>query len=404
MCIDYLTIGGVSYGVYVDRYTGWPGVIAGTLTSDVATFIAKLCEIYGVPETITSDGGPNLTARSVEELMNTYGIYHRISSVANPHANARAELGVKTVKRLLRTNVGAYGTVDTARFTRAMLQLRNTPDRDTRISPAEALFGRKLKDFLPVPKRELIGEMWKDLADKREQALAKRSTKADNAWKEHTRLLKPLVTGDYVFVQNQSGNHKLRWDRSGQVVKVNGFDQYTVKLEGSRRLTIRNRKFLRKFNPYTPPGWTKQTDAAGPATSPPRTPTPDAPPRPPSPPAVPRSVSPPAVEPPAIHCGYAYQPLSAIPVGTNQWRTVEDVLDWAIPTWVEDPQLQGDQGRDVEAPNPPVHEPPPAQPADQRPHGPETPPRRSSRKNKGQTTKFQDYVGDEELPQQDTSD
>merc|ERR1711867_399045 len=103
-------------------------------------------------------------------------------------------------------------------------------------------------------------------------------------------------------------------------------------------------------------GWAKQTDAAGPVISPPRTPTPDAPPRPVSPPAVPRPVSPPAAEPPAIHCGYAYKPLSAIPVGTNQWRTVNDVLHWAIPTRVEDPQLQGDQGRDVEAHNPPVHE------------------------------------------------
>ena len=129
---------------------------------------------------------------------------------------------------------------------------------------------------------------------------------------------------------------------------MNGFYQYTVKLEGSRRLTIRNRKFLRKFNPYTPPGWAKQTDAAGPATPPPKAPTPDAPPRP---------VSPPAAEPPAIHCGYAYKPLSAIPVGTNQWRTVDDVLEWAIPTQIENPLLQEDQGRDVEVDNHPVQEP-----------------------------------------------
>ena len=80
--------------------------------------------------------------------------------------------------------------------------------------------------------------------------------------------MRPLVIGDYVFVQNQSGNHKLRWDRSGQVVKVNGFDQYTVKLEGSRRLTIRNRKFLRKFNPYIPPGWAQQADEVGLPTPP----------------------------------------------------------------------------------------------------------------------------------------
>ena len=61
----------------------------------MATFIRRLCEYYGLPESITSDGGPNLTARSVEELMNVYGIYHRVSSVVNPHANSRAELGVK---------------------------------------------------------------------------------------------------------------------------------------------------------------------------------------------------------------------------------------------------------------------------------------------------------------------
>ena len=33
-------------------------------------------------------------------------------------------------------------------------------------------------------------------------------------------------------------------------------------------MTIRNRKYLRKCNHYTPPGWAKQTDAAGSATPP----------------------------------------------------------------------------------------------------------------------------------------
>ena len=95
---------------------------------------------YGCPETITTDGAPNLTAKEVEDFMRTYGIHHRVTSVANPHANCRAELAVKTIKRLLRDNTGAFGTVNTARFSRALLTLCNTPDRDTKKSPVQVLF------------------------------------------------------------------------------------------------------------------------------------------------------------------------------------------------------------------------------------------------------------------------
>ena len=42
---------------------------------------------------------------------------------------------------------------------------QNTPDRDTKVSPAMALFGRKMRDFLPTPKKELMEEMREKLAD-----------------------------------------------------------------------------------------------------------------------------------------------------------------------------------------------------------------------------------------------
>ena len=65
---------------------------------------------------------------------------------------------------------------------------------------------------------------------------------------EHTVRLQPLKVGDQVFIQNQKGNHPLRWDRSGLVIEVKQFDQYDVKVEGSGRVTLRNRKCLRKFD------------------------------------------------------------------------------------------------------------------------------------------------------------
>ena len=233
-------------------------MIQGTAAMDFTRFLARLCENYGCPETLTADGTPNLTAKVVEDFVQAYGIYHRITSVANPHANCRAELAVKQVKRLLRDNVGQSGTLDTAKFSRALLTMRNTPDRDTRKSPAQVLFGRQLRDFLPTPQKKLVREVWEKLADQRAYALARRGTKMTDSWTMRTRPLAPLKVGDSVFIQNQEGNYPCRWDKRGQVVEVKGYDQYIVRVDGSRRLTRRNRKFLRKFEPYRPDGMNAQ--------------------------------------------------------------------------------------------------------------------------------------------------
>ena len=64
---------------------------------------------------------------------------------------------------------------------------------------------------------------------------------------EHTRDLPPLSIGDAVLVQNQLGNSPRRWDRRGVIVEVLPHRQYKVMMDGSRRISLRNRKFLRKF-------------------------------------------------------------------------------------------------------------------------------------------------------------
>ena len=43
-----------------------------------------------------------------------------------------------------------------------------------------------------------------------------------------------------------------RWDRSGVVLEVGGYDQYQIKVDGTGRITTRNRRFLRKVQPYQP--------------------------------------------------------------------------------------------------------------------------------------------------------
>ena len=50
------------------------------------------------------------------------------------------------------------------------------------------------------------------------------ASNAEKEWSEHTMALPPLKVGDTVMIQNQSGNHPLRWDKRGTIVKAEGFD------------------------------------------------------------------------------------------------------------------------------------------------------------------------------------
>ena len=62
-----------------------------------------------------------------------------------------------------------------------------------------------------------------------------------------TKSLPWLVTGEQVVIQNQTGNYPRRWDKTGTILEPKGFDQYRVITDGSRRITLRNRRFLRKI-------------------------------------------------------------------------------------------------------------------------------------------------------------
>ena len=88
-----------------------------------------------------------------------------------------------------------------------------------------------------------------DIAGWREQALARRCLKIKEKLSEHARDLPPLSLGDAVLVQNQLGNNPRRWEKRGVVVEVLPHRQYKVMMDGSRRISLRNRKFLRSYNP-----------------------------------------------------------------------------------------------------------------------------------------------------------
>ena len=90
---------------------------------------------------------------------------------------------------------------------------------------------------------------WRKAWSLKEKAMRCRMTRTCEKLNEHTRQLPPLQVSDHVFIQNQHGAHPSKWDKSGKIIDVKPHNQYLVKVNGSGRVTVRNRHFLRKFTP-----------------------------------------------------------------------------------------------------------------------------------------------------------
>ena len=152
---DYFKLQGNNFLIYGDRLSGWTEIFR-TKAGSQAAGSKGLCEalrqvfaIFGVPDDLSSDGGPEFSATETNDLLERWGVNHTLSSAYFPQSNGRAEVVVRITKRLLEDNLGPDGSINNDKIVRALLQLRNTLDRDCNLSPAEVLFGRPLKDAMP---------------------------------------------------------------------------------------------------------------------------------------------------------------------------------------------------------------------------------------------------------------
>ena len=261
---DFFDYSGRHYLVVGDRLSSWVEVLSSTAgtslggSTGLVHHLRSFFATFGIPEELSSDGGPEFTAGHTEDFLRQWGIRHRVSSISFPQSNGRAEVAVKTAKHLLMSNTGPTGSLDNDRFLRAMLQLCNTPDPDCKLSPAQIIFSPLLRDtFSFVNQLEKFSNpnvrpLWRQAWLAKEEALQTRLTRTTESLKLHSRPLHPLAIGEKVFLQNQQDNDPTKWDRSGVVVETLGHDQYRVKVDGSGRLTLRNRRFLRAYTPATP--------------------------------------------------------------------------------------------------------------------------------------------------------
>ena len=260
---DYFHYMGWYYFVAADRLSGWTEqqrIKVGTNeagSQGLCKALRRIFVTFCVPVEISSDGGPEFISKETKDFFRTWGVRHRLSSVDFPSSNGRAELAVKATKCLLMSNVGPNGSLNNDKMVRSLLTHRNTPDPGCKLSPAQILFGRPLRDTLPYIKKHVmafnnlqIHDQWRKTWGLKEEAMKARYMKSLENLNEHAQPLPPLRHGDHVLLQNQSGRYPKKWDRSGVIVEVKENDQYVAKVAGTGRMTLRNRRFLRKYEPH----------------------------------------------------------------------------------------------------------------------------------------------------------
>ena len=164
---DYFDVKGKSWLVIADRFSGWLSLHYYPREASSSDLIKSLKEyfcIFGVAEHFSSDDGPQFRSTAFKEFLSTWGVTeHRVSAAYNPHSNLRAETAVKSGKRLLLDNTRSDGSPDMDKVTRALMQHRNTPDSEYGLSAAQLVFGRPIRDFLPIkPGQFSPSEVWID--------------------------------------------------------------------------------------------------------------------------------------------------------------------------------------------------------------------------------------------------
>ena len=253
VCSDFFSWKGKSYLIFVDKYSNWLSVLKLPKddTKHVILALRQYFTVFGVAEELCTDGASVYTSQEMQQFCKQWGVRQRISSAYNASSNKRAEIGVKSAKRLIRENTANNGSLETDKFARALLSHRNTPDPESQVSPAQIFYGRAIRDH--IPKMSYLPHAhWQELAAKREDCFLRRHYMKSEKLDAPAKALKELHEGDKVYIQDQSGSTLKRWNKSGTIIQSLPFDSFLIKVDGSNAITKRNRKFLRQFVPYNP--------------------------------------------------------------------------------------------------------------------------------------------------------
>ena len=227
---DLFTHEGENYLIISDYHSKFPIIEAlgkDSSSNKVAKLTSKMFSIFGVPNTIISDNGPQFQGTVYQQMLKNYGITHITSSPHHPQSHGFIERSIRTVKSLLKKSPEDSN--------KALLNFRTTQPGPHSLSPAELLFGRKIQANLPIYTRGSLEDSHRLRSTEMQLASA-------NRYDEHSHELPELFINQPIYFQDVA---KKTWS-PGTIIGIGPEPRsYTIQCSATRRNLRRNRVLIR---------------------------------------------------------------------------------------------------------------------------------------------------------------
>lgn len=200
--VDLAEYQGRMYLVVQDYYSKFPEIkkLKRITSESVIKALKTMFSRHGIPSVLRSDNGTQFTSYEFKEFARDYGFKWISSSPEYQQSNGQAESAVKLLKRILKRNPEDIDL--------ALLTYRNTV-MNCGASPAQLMFGRTLRDRVPILEKRLLPRMPDHQEVRRKMENEKEKQKRDYDKRHRTKENEELNEGDRVWITNMQKEGKV---------------------------------------------------------------------------------------------------------------------------------------------------------------------------------------------------
>jgi len=185
--------------VSIDYYSRYFEIEITKVTSaeKIITILTKIFCTHGFPVSLRTDNGPQFVSAVFQTYLKTHGIQHQKTTPLWPQANGEVERQNRSLMKRICIAQAENRDWKSDLYDYLMMY-RSTPHTTTGISPAELLYGRKIRSKLPEFHQVAIDDL--ELRDRDTEQKEKRKIYTDFKQNAHNSGIRP---GDKVLVRQE---------------------------------------------------------------------------------------------------------------------------------------------------------------------------------------------------------